>query len=189
MGRRSREHKERRERREKEFRDAIKDPVSGTISGRNRTARAGELEETLQRLADGDAVFWTSENCPPDIWESNLEDILVFESVGEGTSLFQGLQEHGMDLPPPEKLDDQQSAEKAMEVLHALARLRVFLIGFEHMTAREFYATLWSQILWEGCYVEKRHPGALTIIDVSHGTSRPDILRFLEDLKKSASIH
>jgi hypothetical protein len=189
MGRKSREHKERRERCEKEFRDAIKDPVSGTISDRNRTARAGELEDALQRLADGDAVFWTSDNCPPDIRESNLEDILAFESVGGGTSLFQGLQEHGMDLPPPEKLDDQQSAEKAMDVLYALAGLRIFLIGFEHMTAREFYATLWSQTLWEGCYVEKRNPEAVTIIDVSHSLAREDMLQFLEELAKSESVH
>ncbi|MBZ5495756.1 MAG: hypothetical protein LAP85_05090 [Acidobacteriia bacterium] len=79
-----------------------------------------------------------------------MEDILAFESVGSGTSLFEGLQERGLDLPLPEKLDEQQSAEKATEVLHALACLRVYLIGFENMTAREFYSTLWNQNTQEG---------------------------------------
>ena len=185
MGRRSREHKKRWKER---FRDTVKGHMQGTGSGPDRTARAGELEKKLRSLADGDAVLWTSENCPPDAWESSLEDILAFESVGEGTSLFQGLQEHGMNLPPPEKLDDRQSAEKAGEVMRALAQLRIFLIGHEHMTAREFYATLWKETLWEGCYVEKRHAGAVTIIDVSHSLPRSEIMRFLEDLQKSTTV-
>jgi hypothetical protein len=186
MGRRSREHRERRERR---VQDARQDSAKGPITDQKRAKRADELEENLNRLASGDAVFWTSGNCPAEIRESNLEDILAFESVGSGTSLFEGLQEHGVELPPPEKLDELQSSEKVTEVLRALACLRVFLIGFEDMTAREFYSTLWNQTLWEGCYVEKRNPGALTVIDVSRGLSRSDFLRFLEDLQKSGSVH
>lgn len=186
MGRRSKEHRERRERR---VWDAMKDSAKEPISDQKCADRAGKLEDNLKRLADGDAVFWTSKNCPAQIWESNLEDILAFESVGSGTSLFQGLQEHGIGLPPPEKLNEQQSAEKAKEVLHALDHLRVYLIGFEDMSAREFYSTLWNQTLWEGCYIEKRNPSALTIIDVSHRLSRPEFLRFLEDLEKSSSVH
>lgn len=181
MGRKSREHRERRERR---LQDALKESGKGTGAD-----RASELEEELKSLADGDAVFWTSGNCPAEIRQSNLEDILAFESVGSGTSLFEGLQEHGLELPPPEKLDERQSAEKVTEVLQALAGLRIFLIGFEDMTARQFYATLWNQTLWEACYVEKRNPGALTVIDISHRLSRSDILAFLEDLKRSSSIH
>lgn len=149
---------------------------------------ASKLEEELKSLADGDAVFWTSGNCPAEIRRSNLEDILAFESVGSGTSLFEGLQEHGLELPPPEKLDERQSAEKVTEVLQALASLRIFLIGIEDMTPRQFYSTLWNQTLWEGCYIEKRNPGALTLIDVSHRLSRSDLLEFLEDLKRSGSV-
>ncbi|MFH1574990.1 MAG: hypothetical protein ABIG68_13480 [Acidobacteriota bacterium] len=139
-------------------------------------------------MVEGDAVFWTSGNLPDQIWESHLEHVLAFESVGSGISLFQGLQEHGVDLPPPEKLDEQQSAEKAREVLYALVGLRIFLVGFEGMTAREFCSTLWNQTLWEGCYVEKRNPGALTIIDISHSLSRQDWQRLLEELTESASV-
>ena len=186
MGRQSREHKERRERRLNEkFRCSAKEGQAG----QNPPDRAGELEEELKHLSDGDAVFWTSPSCPSDVRESNLEDVLAFESVESGTSMFAGLEEHGVTLPRPEELDERQSAEKSIEVLRALAELRIFLVGFEGMGACEFYSRLWHQTLWEGCYVEKRYPGAVTIIDVSHKIPRSELLNFLEELKNGSSIH
>jgi len=56
------------------------------------------------------------------------------------------------------------------------------------MSACELYSTLWNQTLWEGCYVRKRHPGAITLIDVSHKMLRSDMLQFLEDLRKPDCI-
>lgn len=164
-------------------------PEEISAAGQKDAGRAAELQEELNRLAEGDAAFWDSENEPSGVRVSNLEDIVAFESVGHGTSLFEGLQEHGINLPAPEKLDERQCAEKATEVLHALARLRIFLFGFDDMTAREFYSTLWNQTLWEGCYVEKRNPDAITLIDVSHKAPRSKIMQFLEKLKREATIH
>lgn len=186
MGRKSREH---RERREKRAADARRGSSPDANAAPKNVSRADELEEELKNLAEGDAVSWTSKECPDQLRESHLEDILAFESVGSGPSLFIGLQENGMDLPPPEKLNERQCAEKAMEIMHALAELRVFLMGFERMSPCEFYATLWNQTLWEGCYVRKRTPGAMTIIDVSHSIPRSEILEFLEGLQKAATVH
>jgi hypothetical protein len=173
MDRKSRERRERREEKE-----------SGSKSD-----RAKQLEEKLTRLADGDAFFWTSKDCPPDLCESNLEDILAFESVGSGTSLFLGLQEHGMDLPNPEELNEQQSAAKVQEVLNALLELQIILVGFDGMSAHKLYSTLWNETLWEGCYVKKRHPGAMTVIDVSHRIPRSEILKVLGEIARSSQTH
>jgi hypothetical protein len=151
--------------------------------------RASWLEEDLKRLKDGDAMFWTSKNCPPDLRKSYVEDILAFESVESGTSLFNGLQEQGIDLPAPEKLNEQESAKKIEEVLLALQELQIVLVGFEEMSARQFYWTLWNQTLWEGCYVKKRNSEALTIIDVSHSIPRSEIIKMLEDAAKAGSVH
>jgi hypothetical protein len=140
-------------------------------------------------MKDGDVVFGASEDCPSALRESNLEDILAFESVGSGTSLFDGLQQHGIDLPHPERLDEEQSTSKVEQVLHALLELQIILIGYEHMSARQFYWTLWNQTLWEGCYVRKRTPGALTIIDVSHSIPKSEIMAILEEAVKASSVH
>jgi hypothetical protein len=92
-------------------------------------------------------------------------------------------------LPPPEKLNEIQSRRKVMEVLQALAELQIFLVGFDGMSSREFYRTLWEQTLWEGCYVRKRLPGAITLIDVSHKMLRSEMLQFLDALMKGSAVH
>jgi hypothetical protein len=183
MGRQSKEHREVRRGK------TLNESSTFNDDDPKQSQRIAKLKENLSALAGGDAVFGVSPDFPADVWESSLEDILEFESVGSGISLFEGLQLHGMDLPSPERLDEMQSARKVMEVLHALEDLRVFLIGFDEMTACELYSTLWNQTLWEGCYVRKRHPGAITLIDVSHKMQRSDMLRFLEGLSKTGSIH
>jgi hypothetical protein len=183
MGRRSREV---RERRAKRLGNSPGKSGDGQSAGQARTDRLVELEDKLRELSDGE--FESAGNLPPEIRETYLEDVLSFESVSSGTSLFQGLEQHGVNLPAPEKLDEPRCIEKITEVLRALAGLRVFLVGFEHMAPREFYSTLYNQTLWEGCYVEKRIPGAMTIIDVSHSMSRSEWRRFMEDLNKSQVV-
>jgi len=168
MGRQSRGHRERRA---------------------ERAGQAHKLEQELRQLVDEDAVFWTAENCPEEVRVSNLQDILAFESVGTGTSLFEGLQEHGLDLPAPDKLDERQCLERIQRILTALALLRIFVVGFEDMNPRELYAKLWNETLWEGCYVEKRNPDAFTLIDVSHRMSRSELLGLMEELRKPPSVH
>ncbi len=184
MGRKSREHRERREQRER----AAGRQAPRSNAGETDNRRIQELEDELNRLVDGDAVLNRPVDCPDDDWESNLKDILAFESVATGTSLFDGLQKHGIDLPAPEKIDDRQCAEKAKEVLDALADLRVFVCGYEDMTPRKLYTTLWNQTLWEGCYVEKQNPGAVTLIDVSHKMLRSELLDYLDKLSHAGMV-
>jgi hypothetical protein len=69
MGRQSREHPENRKR--------LKGSCDSDNADPERMNRIAELEQELNSLAGGDAVFWASPDCPPDVRESNLEDILV----------------------------------------------------------------------------------------------------------------
>jgi hypothetical protein len=174
MGRKSREHRERRQR---------KSEIGQSAD------RAAQLEEELKQLMDGDAIFRHSPSCPTDIRESNLEDILAFEDVDSGTSLFDGLQAQGLELPHPDTLDEKQSAKKAAEVIRALSKLQILLIGYEEMSPGQFYSTLWHQTLWEGCYVKKRNPGAITIIDVSHSMPRSEIIAIMDEMMKTGTVH
>lgn len=134
--------------------------------------RIKRLQENLKNIC-GRVFFGTSPDLPADVQEKDLEDVLAFEAVGKGISLFEGLQNHGVDLPHPEKLDEKQSRRKAREVLNALADLRIFLAGIDGMSGCRLYRTLWEQTLWEGCYVKKRNPDAVTVIDVSRKRQIP----------------
>jgi hypothetical protein len=170
MGRQSRKHRERRESPEQE-------------------SRIMRLQNEINDLAEGEAVFRVAPDCPADAYELDLEDIRAFESVDSGISLFVGLQMNGLDLPLPKQLDERQSARKVKEVLEALMDLRIFLVGFDGMTACQFYSTLYHQTLWEGCYVRKHNPDAVTLIDVSHKMARSEIMQRLDNLLKRSSIH
>jgi hypothetical protein len=147
-----------------------------------------ELEKELSRLSEGNVVFRTVSGCSPEIRQAGLEDALAFESVESGISLFDGLQAHGMELPRPEILSEWQSAKKIEEIMHALLELHIILIGFERMSPRQFYRTLWHETLWEGCYVPKKYPGSVTVIDVSHAIPKSEIIRQLEEMMRENSI-
>jgi hypothetical protein len=148
----------------------------------DRSDRIRELEEDLSRRAGGDVSFWNRGDCPSDLRESHLEDVRAFESLSSGPSLFQGLEANGVNLPPPEKLNQRQCAKKVLEILKALARVQVVIIGFEHWSPKQAYAKFWEETLWEGCYVEKKTPGGITVIDASHSLSRSDFERSIKQL-------
>ena len=181
MGKRARERRERR----------AKMDANKAFAGCRNAGQADSISDVDNELnkRPGDAAFQASSDYPAEMRESDLEDIRQFESVGSGISLFEGLQQRGMVLPHPEGLDEAQSKRKVLEVLGALADLRIFLIGFEKMSAQQLYATLWNQTLWEACYVRKRNPWAITMIDLSRRKPRSGMLGFLEKLKKPISVH
>ena len=162
---------------------------------RNHQADAKELmqirklEAELEHLGKGRAMFWTAPDCPPEIRRAGLEDVLAFENIGTGISLFEGLLTRGVELPRPGTLNERQSATKVEEVMNALLELQIILVGFEKMSARQLYATLWQQTLWEGCYIEKRLAGAVTILDVSHSIPQAEMLQCLDDVMKMCSVH
>lgn len=171
-------------RRGKECRDICK----GTTTGMGNN-RINELEEELRLLSDGNVAFRMVNGCPPELRRVGLEDALAFESIESGISLFDGLQAHGLELPRPEVLDERQSAKKIEEVIFALLELHIVIIGFEGMSTREFYKTLWKETLWEGCYVPKKYPGSVTIIDVSRSIPKSEILKQLDEMMREHSIH
>jgi hypothetical protein len=147
------------------------------------------LERELKRLSDGEFELLASPDCPPQLRKSYLEDVLAFESIHSGPSLFQGLQRKGLELPRPETLSERESADKVVEILEALAEIQVFVTGFEHMTPQEAYARFWNETLWEGCYAEKQTPGAITVMDASHQLSRTEVIDFMKDLQRACRIH
>ncbi len=183
MGRKSREKRERRARR-----TGNSSPTVTSRTG-NRSDRITQLEAELSRMADGDTSFWNREACPPEVRESHLGDVLAFESLSSGPSLFQGLQANGVALPPPKQLGESQCAEKVVEILKALACVQVFVVGFEHWSPKQAYTKFWEETLWEGCYVQKKTPGGITVIDASHSLTRSDFERLVGDMMRAQFVN
>jgi len=59
------------------------------------------------------------------------------------------LAQSGLELPPPEALDDEQVTAKLWETIRALAMLRMFLYSTNHLSDRELYVELWHDVLRE----------------------------------------
>ena len=51
--------------------------------------RIKRLQENLKNIC-GRVFFGTSPDLPADVQEKDLEDVLAFEAVGKGISLFEG---------------------------------------------------------------------------------------------------
>lgn len=163
----------------------------GTDGGtaQDQAERIAMLQDELSLLSGSDSLCELPPDCPSDMVEAGLKDIIAFESVDSGISLFEGLQRNGVDLPRPEELNEKRSRRKVMEILKALVELGVFLVGFEEMNGRKLYATLWHQTLWEGCYVKRRHPGSVTLIDVSRRMPKSEMRQILKDLVATGTVH
>jgi hypothetical protein len=110
--------------------------------------RINELREAAREAAGGEMTEWESPDCPPELAEHFWSNVLAYEAAGQ-TCHFIQLEENGIELPPPDVLDDTTVPEKLWEVIHALARLNVFLSQTDHLSDRELYEHLWHESLRE----------------------------------------
>jgi hypothetical protein len=110
--------------------------------------RINELREAAREAAGGEMTEWESPDCPPHIAEQFWQNVLAYESA-EQTCHFVQLEEMGIELPAPEELDDEALSKKLWEVIHALARINVFLSQTNHWSDRELYEHMWNETLRE----------------------------------------
>ncbi len=77
-----------------------------------------------------------------------LEQVVAIDADPSTTYAHQ-LIGRGISLPPPQDLTDEELQTKLLEIIHALAGLRVFLENTGHLTDRELYQQLWEEDLNE----------------------------------------
>lgn len=78
----------------------------------------------------------------------NLDSIVAYEDA-EWSAPFDLLEQNGLELPPPNELDDVQLTAKLWETIRSLAMLRMFLYNTDHLSDRELYEELWHDVLRE----------------------------------------
>jgi hypothetical protein len=141
--------------------------------------RINELKEEANELAGGQMFSWESEDCPPDLAESFLRHVVEYEKA-PWTSHFQQLSEAGMVLPPPDEMDDQTLTSKLWEVIRWLADHRVFLSTTNHLSDRELYIHLWSDVLHEQTKEMPIDPYSAAHIDLLSSGSDEDTLKYMK---------
>jgi hypothetical protein len=151
---------------------SIRDPKK--MKRIDRDTRVNELPCESRELANGKVHFWESEECPPGIAEQFWKQVVDFEKSPCSTH-FQQLLDRGVDLPPPDQLNDRQLHAKLWQVIDSLAQMQVFLLSTNHFSDRELYENLWSQALREDTF-----PGMTCILDLVSSGSDQDIEYWLK---------
>ncbi|MCX7700034.1 MAG: hypothetical protein N2039_04085 [Gemmataceae bacterium] len=62
-------------------------------------------------------------------------------------TLFETLISRGVQMPSPKSLTDEELSSRLKEVIHALARFGVYLTSTDHLSDRQLYAALWTDVL------------------------------------------
>jgi hypothetical protein len=144
------------------------------LEGVDREIHINELRRQAEDLAGGEMVSYEDPDAPPDVMEQYWENVVAFETAPR-TTHFEQLTVAGIDLPPPETLDEQALSATLWEVIHGLAGLRTFLSSTNHLGDRELYDLLWNDLLREGGPDLPPDSGWITHLDILGSGSEEDI--------------
>jgi len=138
-----------------------------------------EMEKRLERLSGGNLCMGFTPNCPEELHEKFLENMLAFEEQEE-RPLFDALVEGGVHLPPPEEMDDARLTAKLWELIRAMSLLCHYLYNTDHLSDRELYRYLWAEALRQPTMLMPHNPDFGCHIDVVGSGSDEDNRTYLK---------
>jgi len=143
-------------------------------SEQKRARHIQEMKEQYQRFMRSSITPFLGLFKSPKEEEAFLEHILFMEGVVE-QPLFDLLEMSGVQLPPPQALDDATLQTKLWEVIKGMALLGHYLSSTDHLSDRQLYEVLWTEILREPTSVCPNDPTASCHIDILGGCSEEDL--------------
>ena len=132
--------------------------------------RIAKLRQELERLG-GHAL--SLESMPADMEEEFLRHVLEYENA-EPTTLFRLLENSGLDIPPPDQLDDDAVTIRLKEIVERMATLGAYLLHTDHLTDRELYVYLFADGLREEAVLFPENPSYAYMIDLTGSGSDAD---------------
>ncbi len=127
-------------------------------------------------------MHWHAPDCPPEILEAFLENVVAFEEAPR-SSLFAKLALEGCETPSPDAISDADLPAKIFEIAHKLAKRGFYLERTDHLSDRELYTKLWTEVLLEE-YGDNHQNDGCWHLDLLGGGSLEDIqnhLRYYAD--------
>ncbi|HET8782585.1 MAG TPA: hypothetical protein VFM63_09210 [Pyrinomonadaceae bacterium] len=138
--------------------------------------RIAKLRQELEKLG-GSAI--SLESMPADMEEEFLRQVLEYETA-EPISLFRLLENTGMEIPPPDQLDDTALAVKLNEIIERMASLGAYVLHTNHLTDRELYTYLYVDGLREEAVLFPENPSYAYMIDLTGSGSETDNQLYLK---------
>ena len=132
--------------------------------------RIEKLREELEKL--GGSVT-SLESMPADMEEEFLRHVLEYESA-ETIAIFRLLENAGLEIPPPDQLDDQTLTAKLQEIVQRMASLGVYLLHTNHLSDRGLYEYLFLDGLRDEAVPFPENPSYAYVIDLTGSGSDAD---------------
>ena len=138
--------------------------------------RIAKLRQELEKLG-GSAL--SLETMPADMEEEFLRQVLEYENA-EPISLFRLLENSGLEIQPPEQLDDEAVPSKLLAIVERMATLGAYLLHTNHLTDRELYVYLYHDGLREDAVLFPENPNYAYVIDITGSGSEADNQTYLK---------
>ena len=138
--------------------------------------RIAKLRKELEKLG-GSAM--SLEQMPADMEEEFLRQVLEYETA-EPISLFRLLENSGLEIPPPDELDDPALTTKLKEIIERMASLGAYVLHTNHLTDRELYRYLFVDGLREEAVLFPENPSYAYMIDLTGSGSDTDNQTYLK---------
>ena len=138
--------------------------------------RINKLRAELERLGGSTS---TLESMPADMEEEFLRHVLEYETA-EQISLLRLLENSGLEVPPPESLDDDALKIKLKEIVDRMASVGSYLLHTNHFSDRDLYDYLYHEALREETVLFPENPSYAYMIDLTGSGSEYDNQTYLK---------
>lgn len=132
--------------------------------------RIARLRQQVEKLGGGTMSL---ESMPADMEEEFLRHVLEYESA-EPISLLRLLENSGLEVPPPEQIDDENLTLKLKEIIDRMASLGAYLLHTDHLSDRALYEYLYHDGLREEAVLFPENPSYAYMIDLTGSGSDED---------------
>jgi hypothetical protein len=138
--------------------------------------RINKLRAELEKLGGNTS---TLESMPADMEEEFLRHVIEYETA-EQISLLRLLENSGLEVPPPESLDDDALKIKLKEIVDRMAAVGSYLLHTNHVSDRDLYEYLYHEALREETVLFPENPSYAYMIDLTGSGSEDDNQTYLK---------
>ena len=138
--------------------------------------RINKLRAELEKLGGNTS---TLESMPADMEEEFLRHVLEYETA-EQISLLRLLENSGLEVPPPESLDNDVLKIKLKDIIDRMAAVGSYLLHTNHLSDRNLYEYLYHEALREETVLFPENPSYAYMIDLTGSGSEDDNQTYLK---------
>ena len=148
----------------------------------NQEERIAKLRQEVERLGGSTMSL---DSMPADMEEEFLRHVLEYEQA-EPISLLQLLENSGLEVLPPDQLDQETLTAKLKAIVERMASLGAYLLHTDHVSDRALYEYLYHDGLRDEAVLFPENPSYAYMIDLVGSGSEEDnqiYLRYYADEK------